>query len=112
MTLIRKLADGGSGIILVTHKIREALDHCDRITVMRAGRKVHEVLPQNVDALALTKLIVGENIITKDSLLGNILLMTVFFLFTFSQLVTRKIMLTKISRLSMVLIYSNSLLYK
>ena len=39
----------------------------------------------------------GENIITKDSLLGNVLLMTVFFLFTFSQLITRKIMLTKIS---------------
>ena len=64
MTLIRKLADAGSGIILVTHKIREALDHCDRITVMRAGKKVHEVLPQNVDALGLTKLIVGENIVT------------------------------------------------
>ena len=39
----------------------------------------------------------GENIITKESLLGNVLLMTVFFLFTFSQLITRKIMLTKIS---------------
>ncbi|MAU35736.1 MAG: ABC transporter ATP-binding protein [Paracoccaceae bacterium] len=71
MTLIRKLADGGSGIILVTHKIREALDHCDRITVMRAGRKVHEVLPQNVDALALTKLIVGENIITSPQYTSN-----------------------------------------
>ena len=59
LTLIRKLADAGSGIILVTHKIREALDHCDRITVMRAGKKVHEVLPQNIDALRLTKLIVG-----------------------------------------------------
>ena len=39
----------------------------------------------------------GENIITKDSLLGNVLLMTVFCLFTISQLITRKIMLTKIS---------------
>ena len=39
----------------------------------------------------------GENIITKDSLLGNVLLMIVFCLFTFSQLITRKIMLTKIS---------------
>ena len=39
----------------------------------------------------------GENIITKYSLLGNVLLMIVFCLFTFSQLITRKIMLTKIS---------------
>jgi drug/metabolite transporter (DMT)-like permease len=39
----------------------------------------------------------GEQIINKDSLLGNVLLLTVFGLFTFSQLITRKIMLTKIS---------------
>ena len=71
LTLIRKLADAGSGIILVTHKIREALDHCDRITVMRAGKKVHEVLPQNIDALRLTKLIVGENIVTSPQYSSN-----------------------------------------
>jgi len=67
MVLIRKLANAGSGIILVTHKIREALDHCDRITVMRAGKKVHEVLPKDVDALGLTKLIVGENIVSSPN---------------------------------------------
>lgn len=39
----------------------------------------------------------GEQIINKDSLLGNVLLLTVFGLITFSQLLTRKIMLTEIS---------------
>ena len=39
----------------------------------------------------------GEQIINKDSLLGNVLLLTVFGLMTFSQLLTRKIMLTEIS---------------
>ena len=39
----------------------------------------------------------GEQFINKDSLLGNVLLLTVFGLFTFSQLLTRKIMLTEIS---------------
>ena len=39
----------------------------------------------------------GEQIINKDSLLGNVLLMSVFGLMTFSQLLTRKIMLTEIS---------------
>ena len=62
MTLIKKLADTGTAIVLVTHKIREALDHCDRITVMRAGKKVHEVLPNEVDESRLTNLIVGEDI--------------------------------------------------
>ncbi len=62
MQLIRKLATAGTAIVLVTHKIREALDHCDRITVMRSGKKVHEVLPYEVDEASLTNLIVGEDI--------------------------------------------------
>jgi ABC-type uncharacterized transport system ATPase subunit len=71
MRLIRKLATAGTAIILVTHKIREALDHCDRITVMRSGKKVHEVLPNNVDGASLTKLIVGENIISTTQYSSN-----------------------------------------
>ena len=39
----------------------------------------------------------GEHILNKDSLIGNVLLLTVFGLFTISQLLTRKIMLKKIS---------------
>jgi len=45
----------------------------------------------------LSLFFLGEPIINKDSLLGNVLLLTVFGLFTFSQLLTRKIMLTEIS---------------
>ena len=45
----------------------------------------------------LSLFFLGEQIINKDSLLGNVLLLTVFGLFTFSQLITRKIMLTEIS---------------
>jgi simple sugar transport system ATP-binding protein len=71
MRLIRKLVTAGTAIILVTHKIREALDHCDRITVMRAGKKVHEVLPNDVDEASLTKLIVGENIISTTNYSNN-----------------------------------------
>ena len=71
MRLIRKLVTAGTAIILVTHKIREALDHCDRITVMRAGKKVHEVLPNDVDEASLTKLIVGEHIISTTNYSNN-----------------------------------------
>jgi len=45
----------------------------------------------------LSLFFLGEQIINKDSLLGNVLLLTIFGLFTFSQLLTRKIMLTEIS---------------
>ena len=36
--LLRALVDGGVGVVLVTHHIDEALEHSDRVTVLRAGR--------------------------------------------------------------------------
>ena len=40
---MRKLRDQGKTIIFVTHKLKEALSICDRITVMRRGLKVDTV---------------------------------------------------------------------
>lgn len=63
MRLIRGLAEGGAAVILVTHKLHEALDHCDRITVLRQGRKVAEARPADLTPETLTTLIVGESIV-------------------------------------------------
>lgn len=41
--VLRKLRDAGVGVVLVTHKLGEALGLCDRIVVMRAGRLQGEV---------------------------------------------------------------------
>ena len=65
MGLIRGLADAGAVVILVTHKLHEALDHSDRITVMRGGRVIAETVPSEMDPEKLTRLIVGENIVEK-----------------------------------------------
>jgi general nucleoside transport system ATP-binding protein len=62
---MRSLAATGCSVVFVTHKLREALNFADRITVMRAGRKIDTVLPSQVDARSLTNLIVGENIIER-----------------------------------------------
>ncbi len=67
MAIIRSLADDGSAIIMVTHKLHEALGHSDRITVMRAGRKIAETSPQEMDPVKLTDLIVGEQIVETSS---------------------------------------------
>ncbi|HJR65705.1 MAG TPA: ATP-binding cassette domain-containing protein [Gemmatimonadaceae bacterium] len=40
MTLLRRVADGGSAVVLVTHKLREALAIADEVTVLRRGRTV------------------------------------------------------------------------
>ena len=68
MGLVRKLAEAGSAVILVTHKLHEALHHSDRITVMRGGRKISETTPEGMDPASLTTLIVGEQIIEKPQL--------------------------------------------
>jgi simple sugar transport system ATP-binding protein len=40
LSIVRKLADLGKAVVFVTHKIKEAVEVSDRITVLRRGRKV------------------------------------------------------------------------
>ena len=35
---VRHMADTGHGVVLVSHKMQEILDHTDRVTVLRDGR--------------------------------------------------------------------------
>ncbi|HEX3345515.1 MAG TPA: ATP-binding cassette domain-containing protein, partial [Polyangiaceae bacterium] len=37
---LRRLADGGRAIVVVTHRLDEVRDHADEVTVMRRGRRV------------------------------------------------------------------------
>jgi simple sugar transport system ATP-binding protein len=57
---LRSLADEGSCVIVVTHRLPEVLQHCQRVTVLRAGRAVgrHEVA--GLDASRLAEEIVGR----------------------------------------------------
>jgi simple sugar transport system ATP-binding protein len=68
MGLMRGLAEADRAVILVTHKLHEALGHSDRITVMRGGRKVAEARPADLDPARLTTLIVGQHIVEQPSL--------------------------------------------
>lgn len=56
---MRSLASEGASIVFVTHKLREALNFADRITVMRGGEVIKTVRPDEVDAASLTTMIVG-----------------------------------------------------
>jgi len=75
---MRKLRDEGKTLIFVTHKLREALSICDRITVMRKGLKVDTVSAANADLSSLARMMVGKEVILeikKESThLGSILL--------------------------------------
>lgn len=43
LALMRRVADMGSAVIFITHRLGEVMEVCDRATVMRAGRDVVEV---------------------------------------------------------------------
>ena len=52
-------ARGGSAV-LITHKLREALDHADAITVLRQGNTVWQGAPSATDERSLAQATVGE----------------------------------------------------
>jgi simple sugar transport system ATP-binding protein len=59
---LRELVAGGVTVIFISHKLNEVLSVADAITVIRAGRTVTEVLPQDVTAKQLAELMVGSEL--------------------------------------------------
>ncbi|MCL2491081.1 MAG: hypothetical protein FWF36_10275 [Propionibacteriaceae bacterium] len=45
---IRRVADAGSGVLLVTHNIREAEGVVDRVTILDHGRVLADATPQEL----------------------------------------------------------------
>ncbi|MFQ5922718.1 MAG: ABC transporter ATP-binding protein [Anaerolineales bacterium] len=54
------LKEDGKGIIFISHKLKEALEIADRIVVMRDGKIVGEVLPDQATEEKLAQLMVGR----------------------------------------------------
>ncbi len=60
LDLLRRLRGEGRVIILVTHKLAEALAVADRITVLRDGRVVAETAPAQTSEPELARMMIGE----------------------------------------------------
>ena len=63
LELIKKLRDDGKAIIIITHKLREAMEICDRITVLRHGEVVLEERTENVTKESLATAMVGHPVL-------------------------------------------------
>ncbi len=63
--IMRGLTERGVSIIFITHKLKEVLAVADRITVMRAGRVVGTVIPQEMSEAKLASMMVGREVILK-----------------------------------------------
>lgn len=57
--VLRRLADAGTTIILITHKLREVLAITDRVTVLRHGRLVASRDTEGATAADLARMMVG-----------------------------------------------------
>ncbi|WP_314410517.1 ABC transporter ATP-binding protein [Pseudomonas kuykendallii] len=61
LSAIRRMADTGLSIVLITHKLREVIGHSHRLTVMRQGRTVAANLPTtSLSMEEIARLMVGE----------------------------------------------------
>lgn len=58
--IISTLTNEGLAVVLITHKIREVLANCCRITVMRRGKLVKTIPTGEADEKILVKLMIGD----------------------------------------------------
>ncbi len=66
---LRAMVREGISVVFITHKIREALNVCDRISVMRLGRNVLTLPREETSEEALVRAMVGEEVDVRQSLL-------------------------------------------
>lgn len=61
--ILRKMAEEGKAIIMITHKLNEVTAFSDRVTVLRAGRVVSNGFTRNTTKKELARQMVGREIL-------------------------------------------------
>ncbi|MHB9094986.1 MAG: ABC transporter ATP-binding protein [Eubacteriales bacterium] len=69
---LRRMADQGKGIIIISHKLQEVLQNADRITVLRDGKYVDTFSGRETDGRQLTLAMVGRSIGPAEALPENV----------------------------------------
>jgi ABC-type uncharacterized transport system ATPase subunit len=64
-TILRSLKSEGKSIIFISHKLKEVLNISDKITVLRDGRVIGSVTPQDTSEQELASMMVGREVILK-----------------------------------------------
>ncbi len=65
---LRDFANSGNSVVLITHKLREALAIADEATVLRRGRTVHAGSSRELSVRALAELLIGDSSLSADGL--------------------------------------------
>ena len=59
---LRKMADGGMSIILITHKLKEVMSVCDNVTVLRDGKVTNTIRIKDTNENELIKYMIGRDL--------------------------------------------------
>ncbi|MCU6760745.1 Ribose import ATP-binding protein RbsA [uncultured Roseburia sp.] len=57
---LRKMADAGKAVIVISHKMNEVMNHANRITVLKGGMVEDTMLAEDATVERLTKAVVGD----------------------------------------------------
>ena len=60
--IIRSLAEAGTSVIFITHKLNEVLEIADQITVLRGGKVVGTAMPEEATENSLARMMVGREV--------------------------------------------------
>jgi len=60
--LLKLLKEEGVSIVLITHKLDEVMEVCDRVTILRSGKKVDTVDTSRVEKEDLARMMFGQDI--------------------------------------------------
>jgi rhamnose transport system ATP-binding protein len=65
--IIRKLRQGGAGIVYVSHRLEEIFTLTDRVTVLRDGQQVRTCPTSELDEARLIRLMVGRELVQREA---------------------------------------------
>jgi len=66
LAIMRRLVEQGMSIVFISHKLEEVLAASDRITVLRDGRVVGTVFPQETNRAELARMMVGREVLFRQ----------------------------------------------
>ena len=76
--IIRRLVNEGKSIIMITHKLEEVMEICDRVTVLRNGRMIGSLEVKDTSPRKLANMMVGRDVVLdiarKDKAPGDVAL--------------------------------------
>jgi ribose transport system ATP-binding protein len=70
--VIRRLADDGVGVLLVSSEVPEVLGLADRVLVMREGRVIHEAAATDLDEHAVLDLVMAGSLLSGAQVEGDL----------------------------------------